>query len=128
MLVSGLLLAARVLFGILLLRHGLDKWQHFDTLAVSFPDPLGVGSRLSLFGALFAEVVCSVGFITGALYRLALIPMIFTMGVALFVIHRHDPFAVKEPALLYLALFLLMYVAGPGRFAVDRLIACRLLS
>ena len=33
------------------------------------------------------------------------------------------PFAVKELALVYLAIFVLMYIAGPGNYSVDRLIA-----
>lgn len=77
--------------------------------------------RLSL--AIFGEVICSLGFIVGAFYRLALIPMIFTMCIAFFVIHGADPFAVKELALVYLAIFVLMYIAGPGNYSVDRLIA-----
>ena len=48
-----------------------------------------------------------------------MIPMIFTMGVAFFVIHGNDPFAVKELAFVYLAIFALMYIAGPGKFSAD---------
>ena len=59
-------------------------------------------------------------------YRLALIPMIFTMCVALFVVHGDDPFAVKELAAIYLSVFVLMYISGPGNYALDRLIAERL--
>lgn len=58
-------------------------------------------------------------FIIGFLYRLAMLPMIFTMGVAFFVIHGNDPFAVKELAFIYLVVFILMYIIGPGKFAVD---------
>ena len=51
------------------------------------------------------------------------IPMIFTMGVAFFVIHGNDPFSLKELAFVYLVIFILMYIAGPGKFSLDRLIA-----
>lgn len=54
------------------------------------------------------------------LYRLAMIPMVFTMAVAFFVIHGNDPFATKELAFVYLVVFILMYIIGPGKFAVDR--------
>ena len=74
---SWLLLAARIIFGGLLMSHGIAKWQNFDALSAAFPDPLGVGSGVSLALAIFGEVVCSVGFIAGLFYRLALIPMIF---------------------------------------------------
>lgn len=123
---SLFLLALRVLFGALLLWHGIAKLGDFAALSEVFPDPLGLGSRISLLLAIFAEVFCSIGFIVGAFYRLALIPMIFTMCVALFVVHGNDPFAVKELAAVYLAVFVLMYIAGPGGYALDRLIAERL--
>lgn len=123
---SWLLLAARIVFGVLLMTHGIAKWQNFDTLCATFPDPLGIGSQTSLLLAIFAEVICSLGFITGTLYRLALIPMIFTMCIAFFSVHKGDPFAVRELAMLYLAAFVLLWIAGPGRYAVDNLIARRL--
>lgn len=84
-----------MLFGVLLLSHGIAKVNDFAALSEVFPDPLGLGSRISLTLAIFGELFCSVGFIVGAFYRLALIPMIFTMCVALFVVHGDDPFAVK---------------------------------
>ena len=37
-----------------------------------------------------------------------------------------DPFAVKELAAIYLSVFVLMYISGPGNYALDRLIAERL--
>ena len=109
---SLFLLALRVLFGVLLLSHGIAKVDDFAALSEVFPDPLGLGSRISLTLAIFGELFCSVGFIVGAFYRLALIPMIFTMCVALFVVH--------------LSVFVLMYISGPGNYALDRLIAERL--
>ena len=103
---SGILLASRMIFGGLLFSHGIAKWSNFDTMSTMFPDPLGIGSSASLSLAIFGGV-----------------PMIFTMCIAFFVIHGADPFAVKELALVYLAIFVLMYIAGPGNYSVDRLIA-----
>lgn len=34
---SWLLLAARIIFGGLLMSHGIAKWQNFDALSASFP-------------------------------------------------------------------------------------------
>ena len=95
---SAILLIARIVFGILLMNHGIQKWTNFQELSAVFPDPLGIGF----------------------LYRLAMIPMVFTMAVAFFVIHGNDPFATKELAFVYLVVFILMYIIGPGKFAVDR--------
>ena len=118
--VSLLLLAVRIIFGILLMNHGIQKWTNFQELSAVFPDPLGVGSPLSLGLAIFGELACSMAFIIGFLYRLAMIPMVFTMAVAFFVIHGNDPFATKELAFVYLVVFILKYIIGPGKFAVDR--------
>ena len=120
---SWFLLAMRILFGLLLMSHGIAKWSNFAAMSETFPDPLHIGSQLSLSLAIFAEMFCAAGFVVGAFYRLALIPMIFTMCVAFFVIHAHDPLAVRELALIYLVVFVLMYIAGPGRYALDSLVA-----
>lgn len=114
--VSLLLLSERVLLGGLLLSHGLQKVAAFGTLSSTFPDPLGVGGVKSLLLAIFAEVFCSVALIAGFLHRLALIPLIFTMGVATFVIHGADPFAAKELPFVYMVMLVLLFLAGPGRF------------
>ena len=39
---------------------------------------------------------------------------------------RYVSFAARELALVYLVVFVLMYAAGPGRYAVDTLIAQRI--
>lgn len=121
--ISVILLIVRVVFGVMLMNHGIDKWANYQELSAVFPDPLGIGSPLSLGLAIFGELACSMAFIIGFLYRLAMIPMIFTMCVAFFIVHVDDPFAVKELAFVYLVVFVLMYIVGPGKFAVDRWIS-----
>lgn len=120
--ISMLLLAARIIFGLLFLSHGIQKWSNFQELSSVFPDPLGVGHSVSLGLAIFAELACSIGVILGVLYRLAFIPMIFTMGVAFFVIHSNDPFSVKELSMVYLIVFSFLFIVGPGKYAADSLI------
>ena len=121
--ISVILLIVRVVFGVMLMNHGIDKWANYQELSAVFPDPLGIGSPLSLGLAIFGELACSMAFIIGFLYRLAMIPMIFIMCVAFFRVHADDPFAVKELAFVYLVVFVLMYIVGPGKFAVDRWIS-----
>lgn len=123
MRISLYLLAIRIFFGLLLMNHGVQKWGNYQDLSSTFPDPLGLGSHLSLILAIFAEVACSIGFILGLFYRLALIPMILTVGIAFFVIHGGDAFAAKELALIYLFVFILMYIIGPGRYSLDRILS-----
>ena len=116
---SGILLIARVIFGGLLFCHGFMKMMDLNSLEFTFPDPFGVGAPVSLWLVIFAEVFCSLACIFGFLFRLALIPMIFAMGMATFVIHAGDPFAVKELALVYFIVFVILYITGPGSYAID---------
>ena len=125
---SIVLLLARIIFGFLFLSHGIAKLNAYYAIPEEFPNPIGLGSTLSLWLVLFAEILCSFGFIIGALFRLCLIPMIFTMCIALFVIHAADPLGVKELSLMYLAIFALLYITGPGKFSVDGILKRILLS
>jgi putative oxidoreductase len=127
--VSLLLLAARVVFSILLMMHGAQKLANFESLSASFPDPLGVGSSLSLGLAIFGELACSLACMTGFLYRLSMLPMMFTMLVAFFIIHANDPFSqVRELPFLYLVAFILLYIAGPGKYSIDYYLGKMLMS
>jgi len=125
---SLIVLAFRILFGILLMTHGYQKFAQFETLKDNFPDPIGIGSELSLALAIFGELICSAAFILGLLYRLVMIPMLITMGVAFFIIQGNDPFANKELAFIYLTVFLIMYLAGPGKYAIDSIINDKFIS
>ncbi len=116
---SFVILMARIIFGFMFLSHGITKMHTYGDAPFTFPDPIGIGSTLSLWLVLFAEILCSIGFVLGALFRLCLIPMIFTMCVALFVIHAGDPLNVKELSLMYLAIFALLFITGPGKFSID---------
>ena len=59
------------------------------------------------------------------LYRLCMIPMIIVMATAFFYIHGGSV-ANGELAFSYLLLFILMYIAGPGRYSVDAIISYHL--
>ena len=116
---SLFLLVARIIFGFMFMSHGIAKWIMFNNATETFPDPIGLGATLSFWLAIFAEILCAFGFILGALFRLSLIPMIFTMCVALLFIHAGDPLDVKELSLMYLAIFALLFITGPGKFSID---------
>lgn len=116
----GLLFLRLVIGGGMLLGHGIGKMQMlFEGGGSSFPDPIGIGSELSLVLAVFAEVLCSILLILGAFTRAALIPLMFTMFVALFLVHFSDPFATQEKSILYGAAYVALFLTGPGRYALD---------
>jgi len=104
-----------------MLTHGYPKLMRLlDGKAEGFPDPLGVGSLISLLLAIATEVIGSVLIMLGFLTRLATLSLIFTMAVAAFVVHSGDPFSRMEMSLLYLLLYLTLFVFGPGKYAIDR--------
>lgn len=125
---SVLLLVLRVLFGFLFLTHGYDKLMARSSLADLFADPFGVGSVLSFWLAVFAEVLCSFALMFGLLQRVVLIPMIFTMCTAFFIVHGADSFAVKELSFIYLIVFVVLYITGPGRYSFDAVIGNEIIN
>lgn len=102
-----------------MLVHGLQKLMGFSGMADVFPDPIGMGSRLSLTMAIGAEVGCSILLILGLGTRLAVLPLAFTMIVALFVVHAADPWKVKELAAIFLTVYVVIFITGPGRCSLD---------
>ncbi len=131
LLVSAGLLVLRVASGAMIaVGHGLPKLKNFGQLADGFPDPLGMGSRLSLLSTVGAEFFCGLALVLGLATRLVSLPLAFAMGVAAFVVHGSDPWffgegvgAAKELALLFLVPFLTLLITGPGRYSLDALIA-----
>jgi putative oxidoreductase len=117
------LVVGRVAIAALMLSHGLPKMQMlFSGDPILFPPVLGMSAGVSLSLAVFAEVVCSIFIFVGLGTRLAAVPLIIAMLVAVFSIHAADVFAKKELAVLYLAGYVVLFVAGSGKYSVDHLL------
>ena len=125
---SVLLLVVRVFFGIMFLTHGYDKLMAHAAMADGFADPLGLGSFLSFWMVVFAELVCSLALIFGILQRVVLIPMTITMAVAFFVVHGGDAFAARELSFIYFIVFIILFITGPGEFSFDSIIGKHLID
>jgi putative oxidoreductase len=108
----------------MLLLHGWPKVQGMAEKSASFPDPLGVGSAMSLNLVVFSEVLCAILLVAGLAARFALIPLVVTMAVAFFVIHSGTLMGEGngEMAFVYLGGFVALLVAGPGRYSFDHYI------
>jgi putative oxidoreductase len=116
------LLLLRLWFGLsLALLHGWGKLVGFATYVGTFPDPLGVGTQVSLVLAIIGELVCSVLLVLGLFTRAAALGAAITMAVAFWGVHgmmlrgEHS----GELAFMYLGVFLALLFAGPGRFSMD---------
>jgi len=114
------LLITRIAVGSFMLTHGIPKlMKFFSTGDITFGDPLGVGTIPSLMMAIFAEVLCSIFVILGLGTRIAVIPLIITMLVAVLLVHASDPFGKKELGLMYLTIYMLLIVLGSGKYSMD---------
>ena len=119
------LLVLRVWLGLsMLLLHGWPKVEKYAGMSQGFPDPLGVGPAMSLNLAIFAEVLCALLLVVGLAARLASIPLVITMAVAFFVVHGGalTGEGSGEMAFIYMAGFVALLIAGPGRHSLDHLV------
>lgn len=115
-------LILRSAFAVMMMTHGWSKLVNYEQLAAVFPDPFGVGSAASLSLAIFAELVCSLLLLVGLGTKLALVPLVFTMLVAIFYAHAGDPWQKKELATAYLFAYGALLASGPGRYSLDYLL------
>jgi len=118
------LLVLRVAIGVMMLAgHGYSKLTGFTDMSGSFSDPLGIGSELSLAGAVAGEFFASALVVLELGTRWAAVGVVFTMAVAAFLFHADDPWGKKELAVLYAVSFLTLVVTGAGRFSLDAVLS-----
>jgi putative oxidoreductase len=121
------LLVLRIVIGCFMLVHGYPKLQTLSAGGdIQFADPIGVGVILSLVMAVFAEVFCSVLVILGLGTRLAVIPLMITMLVAIFIIHVPDGFQKQELPAHFLLVYFFLLLSGSGKYSLDYFISTRL--
>jgi putative oxidoreductase len=116
------LLVLRLSLGLsMLFLHGWSKFTGFGAMSGKFADPFGVGPSASLAMAVFAEVVCALLLALGLFTRFAAAMLAVTMAVAFFIVHKG---ALSGPgsgelAFVYLAGYVALLIAGPGRYSLD---------
>lgn len=114
------LLFLRVSGGLFLLWvHGLPKLLDFSAQLQLIEDPFHLGAHLTLILAIFAEVLCPLLIVAGVLARLACLPILFVLLVALLVVHPQWSVAEGQFGWLLLIIFTSVFIAGPGRLALN---------
>lgn len=120
----------RIAVGVVFAAHGYQKFfvwglggvaGAFESMGIPFP-------WLSALLASSAELFGGLALIAGAGTRLAALPLAFTMLVAWLTAHRTGFFLPEGAEYVLMLLFASVSVGvlGPGRLAVDNLIAERL--
>ncbi len=126
------LLLARITFGgAMLWAHGWPKLANFSTISEKFPSLFGLSSSTCLGLAIFAEVFCAILLILGLTSRFALSQLIVTMSVGVYVnlfIFQRQLFdspgkPSAELAFIYLMVFVILMILGPGRVSLDAVIS-----
>ena len=105
-----------------MLNHGVGKLRGFDSMASSFADPFKIGHTPSFALVVFAEVVASSLLALGLVTRFAALVLMVNLGVAFCYVHKmalsggHS----GELAFIYVAGFVTLFLAGPGRISLDK--------
>ncbi len=119
------LLLLRITIAVLMLTHGIPKLDMLSADPIAFIDFMGLGPKISLYLTIFAEVICSFLLLFGIATRLAVIPLIVTMLVAIFVVHINDPFMKMEMGIHYLLVYIVLLLLGSGKYSVEYVLTHR---
>jgi len=114
-MILRILAAAFMIYG-----HGFGKVM--NVINGHFPagfNPLGIGPEISMILSAFAEGICAFLILIGFWTRLASLFLIINMSVAAFIAHAGTSFGMRERALLYLLIWVVIFLLGPGKFSFD---------
>ena len=122
--VHGALLIFRILVAFAMLRtHGVKKLQDIEGTIAHIPDPFGIGGELSALIAVFANVFCTFFVGLGLLTRTFALFILSVTLTGFFIVHRNDPWPVKDVPLIYSISFFLILILGPGKYSIDYLLS-----
>lgn len=109
------LLFMRVCAALLMFKlHGLPKLLNWSSELQNIDDPLGLGPHITLLAALFAQVLCPLLIVLGVATRLACLPILFLLLVALLVVHPDWSLEQGQFGWLFVVLFAGLALTGPG--------------
>ena len=120
---NGALALLRIIPSALMMTHGFPKFQKLVNQDYDFAAPLsaiGMNGGFTLVLAVLAEFVAPILIILGFKTRWASLLTAATMAVAAFIVHFSDPIAKKEKALLYLIIYVVIIMLGPGKYSLDK--------
>ncbi|MBY5960031.1 DoxX family protein [Membranicola marinus] len=122
-------LLLRIVIGLMMIfGHGWGKLMKVLDGNWAFPEILGIPAAVSLILAVLIEVGCSLLLIIGYKTRIVATFLFLIMVSALLFIHADDPLfiahanggASKELAILYGIVYLVLALAGGGKYGVNK--------
>ena len=98
--------------------HGLPKVLDYSEQLKQIEDPFHLGAHMTLLLAIFAEVLCPVLIVAGVLVRLACLPILAVLLIAMLMVHPQWTLLEGQFGWLLLIIFTSVLLAGPGRFTL----------
>ena len=115
----GLLWLRASASALLFLANGWPKVVGYSQELQHIDDPLGIGRAPTLWMALLAEVACPVAVALGWMTRLACLPIIVLLAVAMVWVHPDWNIVQGQFGWLYLIVFSTLVMTGPGRWSLQ---------
>ncbi len=113
------MLLMRVSLSVIMMPHGHSKFLAYAEKKDSFLSIMGLSGSITMALVIFAELVCS-GFVAIGLFtRLAVIPLIINMSVALVHVHSADFMGEGQLPALFLTGYIVILLLGPGKISAD---------
>lgn len=108
----------------LFLKHGTEKLFTFSRMSAHFPDPLHIGSTLSLVIAMIADGICMPLLVVGFATRWAALWSFCNLLVAWIFVHHlqffgHGGGDHGELIVVYMGVMLALFLAGAGKYSID---------
>ncbi|KAB0511198.1 MULTISPECIES: DoxX family protein [Pseudomonas] len=100
--------------------HGLPKLLNYSEQLQLIEDPFHLGANITLLLAIFAEVLCPLLIIAGVLVRLACLPILAVLLIALLVVHPEWTLFEGQFGWLLLIIFTTLLISGPGRLVLGQ--------
>lgn len=117
--INSALLILRLVSASLMIPHGFKKLMHFSEKSEDFMSFMGLSGEISLALVVGAEFFCAILLVAGLFSRAAVIPMAVAMLVAAFDAHNGEIFGDGETSFLFLACYVTVLIAGPGKYSLD---------
>ncbi|KAA8551329.1 MULTISPECIES: DoxX family protein [Pseudomonas] len=100
--------------------HGLPKLLNYSEQLKQIEDPFHLGAHVTLLLAIFAEVLCPLLIIAGVLVRLACLPILAVLLIAMVVVHPEWTLLEGQFGWLLLIMFTTLLISGPGRLVLSQ--------
>ena len=100
--------------------HGLPKLLNYSEQLKLIEDPFHLGPHVTLLLAIFAEMLCPLLIMAGVLVRLACLPILAVLLIAMVVVHPQWTVFEGQFGWLLLIIFTSVLIAGPGRLVLSR--------